>query len=76
MMYLQKHLVYEKQCLELYIEAPVPMEGNQPPYWAGPVGETVFILCSDGEIVARWPRQRYGHMSKMRHVPVVSISSA
>ena len=28
------------------------MEASQPAYRAGPVGETVFILCSYGEIPA------------------------
>ena len=37
---------------------PVHMEASQPAYRAGPVGETVFILCSYGEIPARLPRDR------------------
>ena len=35
---------------------PVHMAASQPAYRAGPVGETVFILCSYGEIPARLPR--------------------
>ena len=35
------------------------MEASQPAYRAGPVGETVFILCSYGEIPARLPRQKF-----------------
>ena len=35
------------------------MEASQRAYRAGPVGETVFILCSYGEIPARLPRQKF-----------------
>ena len=37
---------------------PVLMEASQPAYRAGPVGETVFILCSHGKFPARLPRQK------------------
>ena len=35
------------------------MEVNQPAYLACPVGKTVLILCSYGEIPARLPRQKF-----------------
>ena len=38
---------------------PVHMEASQPAYRAGPVGETVFILCSYGEIPAHLARQKF-----------------
>ena len=35
------------------------MEASQPAYRASPVGETVFSLCSYGEIPARFRRQKF-----------------
>ena len=50
---------------------PVHLEASEPTYWAGLVGETVFSLCSYGEIPARLPRQKFDMRQKMKHVPIV-----
>ena len=43
---------------------PVDMDASQPAYRAGPVDETVLILCSYGEIPARLPRQKFDTCQK------------
>ena len=42
----------------------VHMEASQTACQADPVGETVFKLCSYGEMAARLPRQRFDTCQK------------
>ena len=53
-------------------KGPVHMEASQPAYWAGPVGEIVFILCSYGEIPTPLPRQKFFFIAII-NIPVLQV---